>query len=240
LVHLATHDALTGLLNRAAFISDVENALHYATIEPTLTAVLFVDLDRFKEVNDRLGHQAGDTLLAVACRRIVASLRPTELAGRLGGDEVGVLCPDLPSRESAVRLAERILMALEEPFTVHDEVVLIGASIGLAFSGPEPLTATALVHLADLAMYRAKEQGRARCVVHTEGDQPKRPTPRTGELTSSIAHVAVSVTRDEREVNDLWRHSIDLRDDPLSQRLARIGQLLHAANAALRDDSAIG
>jgi diguanylate cyclase (GGDEF)-like protein len=240
LLHLATHDALTGLLNRAAFIAEVEDSLHRDAPSSTLAAVLFVDLDRFKEVNDRLGHQAGDTLLSVACRRIVSSLRPTEIAGRLGGDEVGVLCPALESPNSAVRLAERIVAALEEPFTIHDEVVLIGASIGVAFSDKDTLTAAALVNNADRAMYRAKADGRARCVVFTSGDEPKVWQPCSAEVDTSLAHVAVSVARGERQVNDLWRHSIDLRDDPLAQRLARASQALRVANMALRDEDAIG
>jgi diguanylate cyclase (GGDEF)-like protein len=240
LLHLATHDALTGLLNRSAFIAEVEDALERAAPPPSLTAVLFVDLDRFKEVNDRLGHQAGDTLLSVACRRIVSSLRPTESAGRLGGDEVGVLCPALASRNSAVRLAERIVAALEEPFTIHDEVVLIGASVGVAFSDTDSLTAAGLVNDADRAMYRAKSEGRARCVVYASADSPKLSHPDHAEVDMSLAHVAVSVARGEREINDLWRHSIDLRDDALAARLALVSQALHAANIVLRDEHAIG
>jgi diguanylate cyclase (GGDEF)-like protein len=240
LLHLATHDGLTGLLNRAAFIAEVEDALERDAPATMLSAVLFVDLDRFKAVNDRLGHQAGDTLLAVACRRIVSSLRSTETAGRLGGDEVGVLCTALPSRDSAVRLAERIVATLEEPFTIHDEVVLIGASVGVAFSDGGSLTAATLVNDADRAMYRAKAEGRARAVVFTSADEPTRCDAAPAELETSLAHVAVSVARGERKVNDLWRHSIDLRDDPMAQRLARASQALHTANMALRDDESIG
>jgi diguanylate cyclase (GGDEF)-like protein len=240
LMHLATHDALTGLLNQAAFIAEVDDVLHRAAPSPNLTAVLFVDLDRFKQVNDRLGHQAGDTLLAVACRRIESSLRPTESAGRLGGDEVGVLCPALTSRQHAVRLAERIIAALEEPFTIHDEVVLIGASVGVAFSGGDALTAAELVHDADQAMYRAKAQGRARCVVFGSNDEPAQSLSCPAEMSTSLAHLAVSVARDQREIVDLWRHSIDLRDEPLAARLALVSQALHAADIALRDDHAIG
>jgi diguanylate cyclase (GGDEF)-like protein len=202
--------------------------------------VLFVDLDRFKHVNDRLGHQAGDTLLAVACRRIESSLRPTESAGRLGGDELGVLCPALASRHHAVRLAERIIAALEEPFTIHDEIVLIGASIGVAFSDGDSLTAADLVHDADQAMYRAKAQGRARCVVFGPKKEPTWSRPCTAEINTSLAHVAVSVARDQQQITDLWRHSVDLRDEPLTARLALISQALHAADIVLRDDHAIG
>jgi len=240
LLHLATHDALTGLLNRAAFIAEVDDALQRAAPAPALTGVLFVDLDRFKQVNDRLGHQAGDTLLSVACRRIMSSLRSTESAGRLGGDEVGVLCPALPSRNSAVRLAERIVAALEEPFTIHDEIVLIGASVGIAFSDTPSMTAAALVNDADSAMYRAKAEGRARYVVFTSTEEPPLPHPCPAEVDTSLAHVAVSVARGEREINDLWRHSVDLRDEPLVDRLALVSQALHAATMALRGDHAIG
>jgi diguanylate cyclase (GGDEF)-like protein len=239
LVHLATHDALTGLLNRAGFIAEVEDVLHRAAPAPTLAAVLFIDLDHFKDVNDRLGHQAGDTLLAVACRRIESSLRPTECAGRLGGDELGVLCPALESRNSAVRLAERIVATIEEPFTIHDEVVLIGASVGVAFSDIESPNALELVNDADRAMYRAKAAGRGRYVVYGSEDE-QLSEPASDEVLTSLAHVAVSVARGERQVNDLWRYSIDLRDDALAQRLARVSQALHTATLMLRDDMAIG
>jgi diguanylate cyclase (GGDEF)-like protein len=239
LLHLATHDALTGLLNRTAFIAEVEDALRRAAPAPTLSAVLFIDLDRFKEVNDRLGHQAGDTLLSVACRRIVSSLRPTESAGRLGGDEVAVLCPALTSRNSALRLAGRIVAAIEEPFTIHDEVVLIGASIGIAYSHSDS-TAEELVNDADRAMYRAKAEGRSRYVVFSATDEPQLPYPPPADMDTSLAHVAVAVARGERQINDLWRHSVDLRNDPLAHRLARVSQALHAASVALSDAPEIG
>ena len=240
LLHQATHDALTGLLNRAAFIAEVQDALQRAAPAPMLAAVLFIDLDRFKEVNDRLGHQAGDTLLAVACRRIETSLRATECAGRLGGDEFGVLCPALDSRNSALRLAERLVATLEQPFTIHDDVVLIGASIGVAFSDTDSLNAVELVNDADRAMYRAKADGRARCAVFASGDEQNPSEPEHNEVLMSLAHIAVSVARGERQVNDLWRHSIDLRDDTLTQRLSRASQALRSANMALREDLSIG
>ncbi|MDQ1422897.1 MAG: hypothetical protein QOD72_395 [Acidimicrobiaceae bacterium] len=240
LLHLATHDALTGLLNRAAFMTEVEDALHRAAPSSTVTAVLFIDLDRFKDVNDRLGHQAGDTLLAVASRRIESALRATETAGRLGGDEVGVLCPALESRNGAIRLAERIIRALEEPFTIHDEVVLIGASIGVAFSDTGAASAAALVENADRAMYHAKREGRGRYVVFAATKEPNLSHPAPAEVNYSLAHVAVSVARGERVINDLWRHSIDLRDEPLTERLARVSQALNTAQSALRDERSIG
>jgi len=240
LMHLATHDALTGLLNRAAFIAEVDDAVHRDAPGPSQAAVLFIDLDHFKTVNDRLGHQAGDTLLAAVCRRIESSLRPTECAGRLGGDELAVLCPSLESRNGALRLAERIVLTLEQPFNIHEEVVLIGASIGIAFSAGGSRNAIELVNDADRAMYRAKADGRSRCAVFGPVDDQRLSEPEPTEVLTSIAHVAVSVARGERQVNELWRHSIDLRDESLTQRLSRASQALHAAKTALRDDRSIG
>ena len=240
LVHQATHDALTGLLNRAAFMAEVDDALHRSAPLGSLAALLFIDLDRFKEVNDRLGHQAGDTLLAVACRRIESSLRSSESAGRLGGDEFGVLCPALDSHHSALRLAERIVAALEEPFTIHDEVVLIGASIGIAFSDSNPIDAVELVGQADRAMYQAKAEGRARCAISASNNEQVLSPAEPDDVLTSLAHVAVSVARDERQINDLWHHSIDLRDDGMVQRLPRVSEALRAANLALRGDLFIG
>jgi len=240
LVHLATHDALTGLLNRAAFMAEVDNAMRRDAPASSLTAVLFVDLDRFKEVNDRLGHQAGDTLLAVACRRIKASLRPTECAGRLGGDEIGLLCPSLASRASVVRLAERIIAALEQPFTIHEEIVFISASVGVAYSEAGESTAVELVHHADEAMYRAKAQGRAQCVVFesTEHAALARTCPTDVEL--ALAHLAVGVAGDQREVLDLWRDALASNDESLASRLTAVSEALHTADIALRGGHTIG
>jgi diguanylate cyclase (GGDEF)-like protein len=205
-----------------------------------VTAVLFVDLDRFKQVNDHLGHQAGDTLLAVACRRIQSSLRSTESAGRLGGDEVGVLCPALESRRDAVRLAERIMAALAEPFTIHDEIVCIGASIGVACSDGDPPAAAELVNQADRAMYLAKKQGRARCVVFGSNDEPIQRNSSRAQVDTSLAHVAVSVARDQRQIDELWDQSIDVRDERLAERLSQVSRALHAADMALSGDDTIG
>ena len=138
--------------------------------------------------------------------------------GRRGGRALSCA----PSRNSAVRLAERIVAALEEPFTIHDEVVLIGASVGIAFSGHSSMTAAALVNDADRAMYRAKAEGRARCVVLRRPMSRPSPHPDPAEVDTSLAHVAVSVARGERQINDLWRHSIDLRRR--SCQAARPGQ----------------
>jgi len=240
LVHLATHDALTGLLNRGAFLAEVDNAMRRDAPAPSLTAVLFVDLDRFKEVNDRLGHQAGDTLLAVACRRIKASLRPTECAGRLGGDEIGLLCPALVSRPSVVRLAERIIAALEQPFTIHDEIVLISASVGVAYAEAGESTAVELVHHADEAMYRAKARGRAQCVVFESTEHAASAQARPTDVQLALTHVAVGVARDQREVLDLWRNALASNDESLASRLTVVSEALHSADIALRGGHTIG
>ena len=162
----ATHDALTGLPNRSLFDIDVERALRQNQAEGTTLAVLFLDLDRFKMVNDSLGHASGDELLRAVADRLVAAIRGDGMVARFGGDEFLILCPALPDAEAAEALALRVLEVLEEPFVVDGEQVFLSASIGIALAGPQASTdAVALVRNADAALYRSKESGRSRVTV---------------------------------------------------------------------------
>ncbi|GAA2596643.1 hypothetical protein GCM10010435_89840 [Winogradskya consettensis] len=152
----AFHDSLTGLASRALFLTRMERA--FAT--STGVAVLFVDLDRFKVVNDSLGHAAGDLLLRGVAERIQACLRSGDTAARLGGDEFAVLLPNGAGIEEAVPVAKRILESLRQPFDLAGKETFISCSIGVAYSvtsGPEELMVR-----ADLAMYHAKKQGKDR------------------------------------------------------------------------------
>ena len=150
--HQANTDALTGLPNRASITNELETAL-----EDRRVAVMFVDLDGFKEVNDRLGHERGDAVLVEAARRIATSLGRRGVVGRLGGDEFLIVLPT-QSHHELVAMADRILVALSQPWT---EGGAISASIGIATAAPHE-TAEHLLDRADGAMYDAKNCGRSR------------------------------------------------------------------------------
>jgi diguanylate cyclase (GGDEF)-like protein/PAS domain S-box-containing protein len=162
LVHRAFHDELTGLANRALFTNRVEQALLRASRNASRTAVLFVDLDDFKEINDSLGHAAGDTLLAQCADRLRACLRAGDTAARLGGDEFAVLveeCRD--DGEEAMHAADRISRAFARPFALEEREAFATASVGVVISSGSESGEDLLRH-ADLAMYLAKKRGKAR------------------------------------------------------------------------------
>ncbi|MCW2608393.1 MAG: hypothetical protein JWO60_3086 [Frankiales bacterium] len=160
--HLALHDPLTDLPGRPLVLSRLEAAL--ARPDAGLTAVLFVDLDGFKLVNDALGHAAGDRVLVEAAARLRDALRPDATVGRFGGDEFLVVCPGLADRDEGLAVARRIERAVSTPFPYAGDEVLVSASVGVVFAEPgtDPRAADALVHDADTAMYRAKQLGKRR------------------------------------------------------------------------------
>ena len=161
--HLALHDPLTGLPNRALFTEQIGRALGNYVRDGRQVAVMFMDLDRFKMINDTLGHGAGDALLRDAAERLRGSVRPADVLARLGGDEFAVLLegvvPDDP-----VSVARRILQVFDAPFVIEDHTLHISTSIGIAHTRPhnKSVTPTTLLRDADAALYRAKAQGRAR------------------------------------------------------------------------------
>ena len=157
--HEALHDPLTGLPNRNLFLDRIQQSLSVATRRQTTVAVLFLDLDQFKLVNDSLGHAAGDELLAAVAPRIEQALRPGDTVARFGGDEFAVLAEDIGNERGATRIAERIAEALSHPFILREREHFVSASVGIAIGeGQEP--AEALIRDADAALYRAKERGR--------------------------------------------------------------------------------
>jgi diguanylate cyclase (GGDEF)-like protein len=156
------HDPLTGLANRQLFIERAEQALARVKRSDRSLAVLFIDLDRFKQVNDSMGHAAGDQLLVEASSRLRELVRQSDDVARFGGDEFAVLCEDLDNEDGAVTIADRVLSMLDEPFSLGKRDVSVGASIGIAFSTDGAKTAEAILQDADAAMYRAKDAGRAR------------------------------------------------------------------------------
>jgi Amt family ammonium transporter len=160
LQHQAFHDSLTGLPNRALFMDRLQHALALADRSPLLHAVLFLDLDRFKVVNDSLGHEVGDQLLQAVARRIKNCLRPGDTAARLGGDEFTVLIESITDVNDAIHIAERIAQALQEPLSLGGHEVFVTSSIGITLSQPDD-TPDAMLRDADVAMYRAKAKGRS-------------------------------------------------------------------------------
>ena len=147
-------DPLTGVLNRRGFERDAAERLAESADDAT-GALMFVDLNEFKQINDRCGHEVGDELLRVAAQRLRTCLRPADIVGRPGGDEFVALVPDVDS-EKAQKLAERLSAALEEGYQIHGETLRCTASIGLAMYPDNANTLTGLLRAADQAMYRAK------------------------------------------------------------------------------------
>ncbi len=164
----ATHDPLTGLPNRTMLIDRIRRASAEVGTNPdNHMALLFVDLDRFKSINDNLGHAVGDQLLCAISRRVRTAVRPGDLIGRFGGDEFVVLCEDVESPESATRVAARIATVLEAPFRVGGHDIDVGVSIGIAYADGAG-DAEEILRDADAAMYRAKSGGRGRWVMFDE------------------------------------------------------------------------
>jgi diguanylate cyclase (GGDEF)-like protein/PAS domain S-box-containing protein len=163
ILHDALHDAMTGLPNRVLMMDRLGQALIQRIRRPyKLFAVLFLDVDRFKLINDSLGHLAGDQLLIAIAQRLLACARAEDTVARLGGDEFAILVTDLTAPEQAIEIAERILLALDRPFLLDGHEVFTSASIGIAFPSAESSTAEDLLRDADTAMYRAKSLGKAR------------------------------------------------------------------------------
>jgi diguanylate cyclase (GGDEF)-like protein/PAS domain S-box-containing protein len=166
LTHQALHDPVTGLPNRTLFLDRVSMALARVRRSGGITAVLFMDLDRFKMINDSLGHEAGDRVLTTIAGRLDQSLRGTDSVGRLGGDEFAVVC-EVKKPDEATLVAERIATAIEAPIMLDSGQMVVSASIGIALGEAES-TPTDLLENADAAMYRAKERGKARVEVYDE------------------------------------------------------------------------
>jgi diguanylate cyclase (GGDEF)-like protein/PAS domain S-box-containing protein len=192
LAHQANHDPLTALPNRTLFGELLEHGLRRAQRASSSLAVLFLDLDRFKVVNDSLGHDAGDELLAALAQRLAAVLRPGDVVARFGGDEFTVLCEDLvptSADRQAIAVGERLLDALHEPFLVESEEQFVSASIGIAIGLTGLERPEELVRDADAAMYRAKERGKGRVEVF---DEDMRERARERHEIENALHRAVA------------------------------------------------
>jgi diguanylate cyclase (GGDEF)-like protein len=175
--HMAYHDSLTGLANRSLFTDQVEGRLASAALD-YLPVVLFLDLDDFKVVNDTMGHAAGDQLLQLVAQRLTGCLRPEDVSARLGGDEFAVLLSDGPDLTAAIAVGSRILDALQAPFLVAGQEMLVGASIGVAAAKRADERADELLRNADVAMYTAKAEGSADRRLRPDDARRDRGPPR--------------------------------------------------------------
>ncbi|MCC5808723.1 MAG: EAL domain-containing protein, partial [Ectothiorhodospiraceae bacterium] len=158
--YLAEHDSLTGLPNRVLFNDRLEQAISRARRQGGLVALMFVDVDRFKNINDSLGHQVGDQLLVQMAERIRESLRDSDTVGRPGGDEFALLLPDLPDARAAARVAEKLLERLAHPYALKGHQLVVTASIGIALFPDDGTDLITLAANADAAMYFSKDAGR--------------------------------------------------------------------------------
>ena len=161
LAYLAQHDPLTELPNRLLFLDRLMQAIHQAQREKKQFAVMFVDLDKFKEVNDRLGHAVGDETLKLAAKRMYECLRQTDTLSRLGGDEFTILVEDLHTPTDAIGIAQKIIHFFELPFVIDEHTFVMTCSIGISIYPQHGEQALQLLENADAAMYQAKKQGRS-------------------------------------------------------------------------------
>jgi diguanylate cyclase (GGDEF)-like protein len=168
--HASLHDPLTGLANRSLVLDRLHQALARAGRRSSLAAVIFLDLDDFKPINDTFGHRAGDEILVRIAERLRSAVRPSDTLGRWGGDEFVVVCEDLERASDAPVIVARLAGAFDEPFVIHGTELHVTASIGVALSGGGDDGPAALVHAADAAMYRVKHD-------LAEGDREGPATP---------------------------------------------------------------
>jgi diguanylate cyclase (GGDEF)-like protein len=238
----ALHDTLTGLPNRTALYGRVDRATTKVRALGGVAGLLLIDLDRFKDVNDTLGHDHGDMLLVDVAERLRGALRRGDTLARLGGDEFAVLLRDLPDRAAAVVLATRLLETLEHSFVVRGVTVRLEASVGVALSPDHGTDVTTLVQRADVAMYEAKrEQGRVR--VYDAARDPNSPArlQRAAELRTALTagelvlHYQPKVAVDGGAVTGVealvrWQHPRDgllmpAEFLPLAERTGMMGEI---------------
>jgi diguanylate cyclase (GGDEF)-like protein/PAS domain S-box-containing protein len=214
--HLALHDALTGLPNRLLFQDRLQGALSRAERSQCGVAVLFVDLDNFKVVNDSMGHEAGDDLLRAVAIHLQACTRGADTTARLGGDEFTLLLEGLHTVDEATEVAERITMCLKQPIQVGDREVFASASIGIVYSAIPDGTAEDLLRDADTAMYHAKASGKSGYVLFD-------PSMNTGVMERLEVETGLRFAIEREELRVYYQPLIDLQTGQMSgmEALAR-------------------
>ncbi|MEJ5866584.1 EAL domain-containing protein [Pseudokineococcus sp. 5B2Z-1] len=208
LVHLALHDELTGLPNRVLLRDHVGLALAAAQRSGALVALVFLDLDDFKSVNDSLGHEAGDRVLRVTAQRLGEAVRASDTVARIGGDEFVVCCPEVDSAQHAEEVAARLLEAVGRPVLLDGRLVAVGASAGLTVSGAGD-DAGELLRRSDTAMYAAKRSGRGRTAVFDRSLEA-----RADRLVTLTAELREALVLDQFVVH--YQPVVDLADDTIT------------------------
>ncbi|RIK40893.1 MAG: hypothetical protein DCC58_13270 [Chloroflexi bacterium] len=184
LLRQAQHDPLTSLPNRLLFMERLDRALESAARRGESIAVMYLDLDGFKSVNDTLGHLVGDQLLAEVGKRLSRCIRAGDTVARLGGDEFSIIAEGVLDEETATRIAERVIDAFAQPFSVGGASIDVGISIGIAFSAPERSNPDTLLHEADVALYQAKAAGKRRFVIYRNDLTPEQEDQLLAERTT--------------------------------------------------------
>jgi diguanylate cyclase (GGDEF)-like protein/PAS domain S-box-containing protein len=184
--HLANHDVLTQLPNRQLFHEKLQQAMEWAKRNQRQMAVLFLDLDGFKKVNDTLGHSIGDELLKSVAKRLTCSLRASDTVARLGGDEFTVILPAVPGIQEVERVADKILATISQPFVLEGHTVNVSTSVGIALYPTHSGDLEDLIQLADTAMYTAKQAGKSQYSIAAANPSPLAPDPaKLPEATSA-------------------------------------------------------
>ncbi|HYR27000.1 MAG TPA: EAL domain-containing protein, partial [Thermoanaerobaculia bacterium] len=193
--HQATHDALTGLPNRTLLFDALEKALEVARSQGAMAALMLMDLDRFKEVNDTFGHHFGDSLLKQVAFRVQNQIHDRDVVARLGGDEFAIVLPHTGDANDTVQVARRILNTLEQPFVIEGQVLDVGASIGIALFPDHGSDARTLLRRADVAMYAAKQQ-QSGYAFHREDFETRSP-----DQLALVVELRGAIERNELELH---------------------------------------
>lgn len=208
LAHAAIHDPLTSLPNRELFMDRLECSLRQATRDRHRVAVMFLDVDRFKLINDSLGHDVGDQILCAVADRLSGAMRASDTLARFGGDEFTVLCGEDRDEGMALEVAERLVRAMDDPITLQSGEIFVSLSVGIALSDGDRESGATLLRNADVAMYQAKARGPSRIEIYQEANEPHVVSRLR---TSNELHRALE--RDELELH--YQPIVDLHTETL-------------------------